>query len=184
VPGLVRTLALACGALAVVVASSCGSNAPSVSTARHLPGPPQARVAPSRTTHAAPTPLTVKVAASRYGPILVDGHGRTLYLFTHDAAGTSRCAGTCARAWPPYIVASGGRAGDGAHTSLVAITRRTDGSSQLIYDRHPLYYYIGDRSPGEILCQDVEEYGGHWWVVSPAGAAITEQGSPCARPGG
>jgi predicted lipoprotein with Yx(FWY)xxD motif len=182
--GLVRIMALAFGSLAVVVASSCGSNAPSVSTARHLPGPPQANVAPSPTTHAAPMPVTVRVAASRYGRILVDGHGRTLYLFTHDAAGASRCAGACAQVWPPYILTSQVRVGHGAHTSLVAITRRTDGSSQLIYDRHPLYYYVGDRLPGEILCQDVEEYGGHWWVVSPAGAAITKQGSSCARPGG
>ncbi|HME05134.1 MAG TPA: hypothetical protein VKG38_19075, partial [Solirubrobacteraceae bacterium] len=140
-PGLVRVLGLACGSLAVVLASSCGSSARSVGTARHVPEPPRATVAPSPTAHAAPIPVTVKVAVSRYGRILVDGHGRTLYLFTHDAAGASRCAGACAQAWPPYIVTNQNRAGRGAHNSLVAITRRTDGSRQLTYDRHPLYYY-------------------------------------------
>jgi len=44
---------------------------------------------------------------------------------------------------------------------------------QVTYHGHPLYYYVGDRIPGQILCQNVEEFGGHWWVVSPDGRAIT-----------
>jgi predicted lipoprotein with Yx(FWY)xxD motif len=40
---------------------------------------------------------------------------------------------------------------------------------QLAYYGHPLYYYLGDRQPGEINCQDAEEYGGHWWLVAPNG---------------
>ncbi len=79
------------------------------------------------------------------------------------------------------VVAGGGRAGAGAHTPLIGVIRRKEGSRQLTYNGHPLYYYVGDRAPGDILCQDVEEYGGHWWVVSPAGGPVTGSGTPCGR---
>jgi predicted lipoprotein with Yx(FWY)xxD motif len=66
-----------------------------------------------------------------------------------------------------------GGAGTGVRGSLLSLTRRPDGSQQVTYRGHPLYYYVGDRSPGDILCQDAEEFGGHWWVVSPHGDAVT-----------
>jgi predicted lipoprotein with Yx(FWY)xxD motif len=134
--------------------------------------PPAARLA-------RPAAVTVKTAASRYGMILVDRKGRTLYLFTRDPAGRTRCYGACARAWPPYTVTARGTSGPGARARLIGLVRRSDGSRQLTYNGHPLYYYVGDRLPGQILCQDVEEYGGHWWVVSPAGTAVTGHAPPC-----
>jgi predicted lipoprotein with Yx(FWY)xxD motif len=129
--------------------------------------------ASSPARHAPPPPVTVKTAVGRYGRILVDARGRTLYLFTRDSERTSRCRGACARAWPPYVVSTAGRAAGGARSALVGVARRADGSRQLTYRGHPLYYYVGDRAPGQILCQDVEEYGGHWWIVSPKGAPVT-----------
>jgi predicted lipoprotein with Yx(FWY)xxD motif len=145
------------------------------------PAPATSSAPAARSTHRARARITVRTADSRYGRVLVDARGRTLYLFTRDGTGASRCDGACARAWPPYVVAGGGRAGAGGHTSLIGIIRRKEGSRQLTYNGHPLYYYVGDRAPGDILCQDVEEYGGHWWVVSPAGGPVTGSGTPCGR---
>jgi predicted lipoprotein with Yx(FWY)xxD motif len=119
------------------------------------------------------------VRSSRYGRILVDARGRTLYLFTRDSVNSSHCDGECARAWPPYLSVRGRTAPGPGLQSSVGHTRRSDGRQQVTYHGHPLYYYIGDRRAGQILCQDVEEFGGHWWVVSPSGAAVTGKGPPC-----
>src|SRR5262245_58367139 len=114
---------------------------------------------------------TLKAGRSEYGPVLFDGRGFVLYAFTHDGAGKSRCYGACAAAWPPYLAKSP-RAGAGAKQSLLGTTRRSDGSLQVTYAGRPLYYYVGDRRPGEILCQNVEEYGGFWLVVRGSGKLV------------
>jgi predicted lipoprotein with Yx(FWY)xxD motif len=63
-------------------------------------------------------------------------------------------------------------AGAGARATLLGSTRRSNGSTQVTYRGHPLYYYVGDRHAGEVLCQDVEEFGGRWYVVTPRGSAV------------
>ena|SRR5215211_2044571 len=117
---------------------------------------------------------TVKVHKSRYGRILVDGHGRTLYLFTRDHGAKSRCYGACARAWPPFLAGAdvAPQAAGGADAAKLGTTARRGGATQVTYAGHPLYYYVNDRKPGQILCQDVAEFGGTWLVVSPSGRAI------------
>ena len=76
-------------------------------------------------------------------------------------------------AWPPYIVSKRpSAAGPGANASLLSAVRRRDGRLQLTYAGRPLYYYIDDRRPGEVLCQAVTEFGGTWNVVAPDGHAI------------
>jgi predicted lipoprotein with Yx(FWY)xxD motif len=114
----------------------------------------------------------VKVMHTEYGNILVDGTGRALYLFTRDSAPQSRCYGACARNWPPFLAAGQPSATAQARAGLLGRTPRHDGSHQVTYRGHPLYYYIGDRHPGEVLCQDVEEFGGHWYVVARSGNAV------------
>jgi predicted lipoprotein with Yx(FWY)xxD motif len=114
---------------------------------------------------------TLKVGPSDYGQVLFDGRGYALYAFTHDAKGKSRCTGACAAAWPPYL-AKKPSAGAGAKSSLLGTTRRSDGSAQVTYAGRPLYYYVGDRKPGQILCQNVEEYGGLWLVVRGSGRLV------------
>ena len=115
----------------------------------------------------------VRVARTAYGRALTDRRSFALYRFTHDGSAASTCYGACASAWPPYLVAkrpSG--AGPRAHAVLLGIVRRADGRLQVTYAGHPLYYYVGDRSPGQVLCQDAEEFGGIWLVVSPSGRAV------------
>ena len=122
---------------------------------------------------AAPTGrATVKAATSRFGQILFDGRGFVLYGFTRDPRGRSVCSGACAQAWPPYIVASKPAAGAGVNAKLLGTTRRADGKLQATYAGKPLYYYVGDRKPGQILCQNVQEFGGLWLVVRPNGLLV------------
>jgi predicted lipoprotein with Yx(FWY)xxD motif len=114
---------------------------------------------------------SVVVKPSAYGPVLYDGRGYALYLFTTDGKGRSRCYGACARAWPPYIAKGKPRAGAGASKSLVGTVRRRDGRRQVTYAGQPLYYYVGD-GRNQIRCQNVFEYGGTWLVVNAAGRAV------------
>jgi predicted lipoprotein with Yx(FWY)xxD motif len=115
------------------------------------------------------SPLTR--GSSRYGSILFDGRGFVLYAFTKDTKGRSACSGACAAAWPPYL-ATRPSAGAGARASLLGTTRRADGKLQVTYAGRPLYYYVGDRSPGQILCQNVAEFGGLWLVVRGDGSLV------------
>jgi predicted lipoprotein with Yx(FWY)xxD motif len=170
------------GALAVMsvlgsVLAGCGSAArreqSAGSPAATVSGPQvasssfdAARVLPSRTG------ATVKVMRTQYGRVLVDGSGRALYLFTRDRTPSSQCSGPCATAWPPLLTTGKPVAGAGARASLLGSRRRHDGSTQVIYHGHPLYHYVGDRLPGQVLCQDVEEFGGRWYVVTRSGSAV------------
>jgi predicted lipoprotein with Yx(FWY)xxD motif len=115
---------------------------------------------------------TLSVRSSEYGRILFDGRGFVLYGFTADRRNRSVCSGACAAAWPPYIVKDRARAGRGVKRSLLGTIRRADGRRQVTYAGRPLYYYVGDRRPGQILCQDVFEFGGDWLVVRPSGAFV------------
>jgi len=115
---------------------------------------------------------TVAAGNSKYGRILFDGHGRALYAFTHDPAGRSLCTGACAKVWPPYVVAAAARPAAGVKQSLLGTIRRADGSSQVTYQHRPLYYYVGDTNPGQVLCQDVTEFGGAWLVMRPSGRLV------------
>ena len=115
---------------------------------------------------------SVKVTRTQYGKVLVDGNGHALYLFTRDRAPSSRCYDACAEAWPPFLTAGRPAAGAGAQRNLLGTTTRGGGVTQVTYAGHPLYYFIGDRHPGEVNCQGVEEFGGTWYVVTRRGSAV------------
>jgi predicted lipoprotein with Yx(FWY)xxD motif len=115
---------------------------------------------------------SVVVKRSSFGRILFDGRGFVLYGFTRDARGRSRCTGACAKAWPPYLVRSRPRAGKGVARTHLGTIRRPNGRLQATYFGRPLYYYVGDKRPGQILCQNVPEFGGIWRVVRPTGRLV------------
>lgn len=115
---------------------------------------------------------TVTVNSSKFGRILFDGRGFALYAFTRDRSGRSACTGACARAWPPYVVKTRPKAGTGTTASLLGTIRRGNGGRQVTYGGKPLYYYVGDREPLQVLCQNVVEFGGLWLVVRPTGATV------------
>ena len=114
---------------------------------------------------------SVTVRSSDFGQILFDGSNHALYAFTRDMDRKSTCYGACAAAWPPYLAHGKLRAGPGATRSLLGTTSRRDGRRQLTYAGKPLYYYVHD-GPGQVLCQNVCEYGGLWLVVRPSGRLV------------
>jgi predicted lipoprotein with Yx(FWY)xxD motif len=126
-------------------------------------------------------------------PILVDGRGRTLYLFTADVAGHAGCVGNqpapgCGKIWPPLTSVGAPRAGKGVKADLLGTTRRSDGRVQVTYNRHALYEFHGlppelgvansavpgDRKPGDVRGQGLFDL---WYAVSPAGKPIKHAAS-------
>jgi predicted lipoprotein with Yx(FWY)xxD motif len=114
----------------------------------------------------------VQIAKTRLGRILVDSKGITLYDFPPDNGTTSVCYGACAALWPPLITKGKPIAGRGVRASLLGTTRRKDGRLEVTYNGHPLYYFVSDRKPGQVTGQGVNQFGGPWWVLSPAGKEI------------
>ncbi len=117
----------------------------------------------------------VRLGSTRYGKILQDSRGRTLYLFTRDKRKKSRCYGDCARAWPPLVTKGRPVAIRGVRQSKLGTVRRGGGKRQVTYNGHPLYYYVDEDEPNEVLCQAVTEFGGVWYVVNRAGKAIRKR---------
>src|SRR5438552_5749647 len=91
---------------------------------------------------------TISVQASSLGRILVDGNGKTLYLFEADTSTQSTCSGACAQAWPPLTTSGAPEAAGGASVSLLGTTTRSDGTTQVTYSGHPLYSFVSDSKPG------------------------------------
>jgi predicted lipoprotein with Yx(FWY)xxD motif len=115
---------------------------------------------------------TVATGTSSLGRILVDGQGRTLYLFEKDRRGRSACAGPCAAYWPPLVTGGIPRAAGGSRQSLLGVVRRADGRSQVTYAGHPLYRFVQDTRRGQTSGQDLQLFGAGWYVLSPKGAKI------------
>jgi len=125
----------------------------------------------------------VAVASSTLGRIIVDGRGRTLYLFARDRHGRSACSGACATYWPPLIASGKLLAVRGAKASLLGTPRRADGRRQVTYRHHPLDRYVGDATKGQTKGQGLDLSGGEWWVLSPAGNKIVKSGSSTGNGG-
>lgn len=115
-----------------------------------------------------PAGLTV-VTNDKFGKILADEKGRTLYMFTKDTKDTSNCYEKCEAAWPPQLSVGAANAGDGVTGSMIGSTTRKDGSTQVTYNGMPLYYYAKDAKPGDATGQNV---GTVWFVVAPDGTVV------------
>ena len=126
---------------------------------------------------------TVRVAKTNLGRVLVNSKGRTLYIFEADQGTTSACNDACATQWPPLVNASP-KAGKGAKASLVATSTRADGTTQVVYNGHPLYTFLSDKKAGATNGQGVNAFGGLWHAVSPAGNEVTKSASSSGGSGG
>jgi len=111
------------------------------------------------------------------GSYLTDGSGRTLYLFMADKSGGSACSGACASAWPALTTKGTAAAGSGVTASDLGTITRSDGTKQVTYNGHPLYYFAKDKSAGQAGGQGTVGFGAAWWVVSPVGMAIMMPGA-------
>ena len=143
-----------------VAAAGCGTGSYSSTTgsssARPAAAPPAAKVGTGRT---------------KLGTVLVDGKGRTLYLFEKDKGAASSCYGACASVWPPLTSVKGVAAG-GLPAAKLGATKRTDGKTEVTYAGHPLYTYAGDAKAGQTRGQGLDQFGAEWYVLAPSGHKI------------
>jgi predicted lipoprotein with Yx(FWY)xxD motif len=120
---------------------------------------------------------TVKTTSNDLGTTLADGQGRTIYLFQRDTGPTSTCSGACLAQWPAVTTHGRAQASGGASASMLGVTKRGDGTTQVTYAGHPLYYYVGDSAAGDVNGQGIEAYGAKWYAIAPDGAAVVKQAS-------
>jgi predicted lipoprotein with Yx(FWY)xxD motif len=132
------------------------------------------RTATQARAHTSAAGKVVKTRHGKLGTFLVDGKGRTLYLFEKDKTRKSRCSGSCAAAWPPLITSGKPRAKGRAKAALLGTTKRKNGSRQVTYNGHPLYRFIQDTSPGQTNGQGSHAFGAGWYVVAPSGKKIED----------
>jgi predicted lipoprotein with Yx(FWY)xxD motif len=152
-------------ALALVAAACADGGSSSSGAGSYGAGP--------TTSSGSPSAAIVDLRGSKLGQILVDGQGRTLYLFEADKAGKSSCNGACASAWPPYVSNGAPHARTGVTGALLGTSIRGDGGgTQVTYHGHPLYYYAGDDRPGDTVGQGLNQFGAKWYVVAPSGTKI------------
>ena len=171
-------LVLTCGAVATaLLAVACGSPSSGAANPYGSPaGSPSG--APAVSPSANPTPdvasgTSIGVGSTRLGQVLVDGKGRTVYLFVADSGTKSSCnSAACVQAWPPVLTTGVPQAGAGVTTSLLGTTARQDGTTEVTYAGHPLYYFISDKKAGDVAGQGINAFGGPWYVVSPSGTQI------------
>jgi predicted lipoprotein with Yx(FWY)xxD motif len=119
-----------------------------------------------------PATATLQTRSSALGPILVDASGRTVYLFEADKAAMSSCYDACAGVWPPVTVTGAPVAGSGVNQSLLTTTTRKDGSTEVVYNGHPLYYFISDKQVGDTTGQGLNSFGAGWYVLSAGGTRV------------
>jgi predicted lipoprotein with Yx(FWY)xxD motif len=118
---------------------------------------------------------TVKAAKiTGYGSALVTASGKSVYLLSTDPAGSSKCSGTCAKTWIPVTVSGSPSAGSGVDSSKLSSFKRSDGTTQVLYDKHALYTFTGE---GATSGEGQASFGGVWYLVSPSGSAIKKSSS-------
>ena len=115
---------------------------------------------------------SVALASTKLGKVLVDGSGRTLYLFEADKGAMSTCDGACASAWPPLTTSGKPSVGAGVVAAKLGTAKRADGTTGVTYDGHPLYTYAGDGAPGQTTGEGLTDYGAPWYALSPAGKTV------------
>lgn len=122
--------------------------------------------------------VVLRTAAGAGGPYLTDAMHRALYLLKGDTDG-SKCTGECLKTWPPLLVTPEGRASGAPELQAdrIGTTIRADGATQVTYNGRPLYRYARESGPGATAGQDVHDQWGEWYLVTPAGEALEEDGA-------
>ena len=111
---------------------------------------------------------------------LTNSSGRAVYLWAADSMNKSMCSGACAQAWPPVTSMGQVTAAHGAKAADPGTITRSDGTKQVTYLGHPLYFFAGDSGPGQTNGQGSDSFGAKWWLVAPAGTKITVADSAAA----
>lgn len=163
---------------AAIFAAACGNSSGTGSNPYRAPAASPSK-APVVQPSPNPTPTavsgtTIAVGSTRLGQVLVDGNGRTVYLFAADSGTTSTCnSSACVQYWPPVLTTGAPQASTGVNASLLGTTSRQDGTTEVTYAGHPLYYFLSDKKAGDVSGQGVNGFGGPWYVVSPSGMRVS-----------
>ncbi|HTX13328.1 MAG TPA: hypothetical protein VME22_32220 [Solirubrobacteraceae bacterium] len=171
--GIVATAACA------VAIAACGSSSSSSSATSSAAAPTPAAAATTSSTAstaAAGSGAVIGTAKAHGHTYLTGKSGHAIYLWVADKGSTSSCSGACAQAWPPVTTTGTPTAGSGVTASMLGMTKRSDGTEQVTYDGHPLYYFVGDTSASSTAGQGSDGFGAKWWLVAPSGSAITASG--------
>jgi predicted lipoprotein with Yx(FWY)xxD motif len=165
---------------AVVVLAGCGSSSSSSSSS-------SAASTPSTAAQSTPTPATTTTTSTaaggelvsskheKVGTILAAGPKKlTVYLFEGDKGAASSCTRACAKAWPPVTTSGAPTVAGGAVSADLGTITREDGSKQVTYKGHPLYFFVKDGDSGDAYGQGVKAFGSSWYVLKPSGSKIDE----------
>jgi len=149
-----------------VLAAACSSGSSSTST-------PASSSPAAAATGSGSGATVITTATSSGSTFLTNGSGRAIYLWAKDTGGTSACTGACAGAWPPVTTTGTATASGSAKASDLGTITRSDGTKQVTYDGHPLYYFSGDSGSGTATGQGSDAFGAKWWLVAPTGSDVT-----------
>lgn len=163
-------IALAASACSSSLSSNGSTQAPAASSATAQPSSPTA--AASASSSMAAMTIDLQSVSGIPGKFLVDGQGRSMYLFEADKSSASTCSGPCAATWPPVTASAMPMAGGGVSQSLLGTTKRADGTEQVTYNGHPLYYFAADTGAGTAKGQGSKEFGAGWYVLNAKGSKI------------
>jgi predicted lipoprotein with Yx(FWY)xxD motif len=169
--------------ITALLAAGCGSSKSSSSTSAASAYPSEnektestaaATTPATATTPASGKGVTVTVKhASKLGTILAVGSKKmTVYMFEADKNGTSNCTGACASAWPPVTTSGAPTASGAASSSELGTITRSDGTTQVTYKGHPLYFFVKDKDAGDAYGQGVHGFGSDWYVIAPSGSKV------------
>jgi predicted lipoprotein with Yx(FWY)xxD motif len=165
------------GAVGVALLAAACSSAGSSSAPAASGSTPASASAPSSAPASggasASGATVIKTASSGGSTFLTDGSGRAVYLWVKDTSGMSACTGACAGAWPPVTTTATATASGSAKASDLGTITRSDGTKQVTYDGHALYYFSGDSGPGTATGQGSDGFGAKWWLVAPTGSDVT-----------
>jgi predicted lipoprotein with Yx(FWY)xxD motif len=165
--------AAAAGLAALAACGSSGNSTSNPSTSSPSTSSPSTSSPSTRSpstgnsSHAPAAAGSLKVAHVGKATVLTDSKGLTLYSFAPDTAAKSACSGPCAVNWPPV---KGPVATSGVKGTFTTITR-SDGSTQETFNGHPLYTFIGDKSPGQANGNGLNAFGGVWKEITTSGTA-------------
>ena len=174
---LVAGVGGALGAAVVVAACSSGGTSSAAAPAAApssaaAPASPAGASSPSSGASSSGGTV-ITTAKSSAGTFLTNGSGRAVYLWVKDTGDMSNCNGACAGAWPPVTTTATATASGSAKASDIGTITRSDGTKQVTYDGHPLYYFSGDSGPGTASGQGSDGFGAKWWLVAPTGSDVT-----------
>ena len=162
------------GAVGVaLLVAACSSGGSSSSAAPAASSPAAAGASSAAASGGGSGSTVITTATSSGNTFLTDGSGRAVYLWVKDTGSTSNCTGACAGAWPPVMATGTVTAAGSAKSSDLGTTTRSDGTKQVTYDGHPLYYYVGDPGAGTATGQGSDGFGAKWWLVAPSGSDVT-----------